>query len=79
MLSDFISEAGFTPPFHLVAIDGRGTVTVSRVEDDGNAKQISTSNPATRRMVSPISMTVIGQDGGKTAVITIERPKPRLQ
>ena len=78
LISDFVDGAGFE---HLVVIDARGTVSVTRYGFSG-VEQVC-SGPAkgnSLRMIPPLVVNVISSDGsGKAAKIEIEVAWGRMQ
>jgi hypothetical protein len=81
LLAGFVDGCGFERPFHIVVLDGRGSVVVSRYSLKG-IDQVC-SGPArahNMRMIPPIVVTAISGDGiGKSAVIEIEPARGRMQ
>ena len=69
------------PPFHLVVIDARGTVSVTRYGHEGVEQICSGPAKANRlRMIPPLIATVISSDGvGRSAKITVEAERATMQ
>jgi hypothetical protein len=70
----------FERPFHLVTVDARGTVSV--VCYGVNSVEQICSGPAKAnrlKMIPPLRLTVIGDGGGRSVVITVEAAKTTMQ
>ena len=66
MINDFVEDCGFERPFHLVTIDSRGTVSVTRYGPHGVEQVCSGPAKANRlRMMPPLVVTVISSDGAR--------------
>jgi len=78
LISDFVDGAGFE---HLVVIDARGTVSVTRYGFSGVEQVCSGPAKANRlKMISPLTVTCIGSDGcGKQANITAVAARETMQ
>jgi hypothetical protein len=78
LISDFVDGAGFE---HLVVIDARGTVSVTRYGFSG-VEQVC-SGPAkgnSLRMIPPLVVNVISSDGcGKSAKIEVVAARETMQ
>ena len=78
LISDFVDGAGFE---HLVVIDARGTVSVTRYGFSG-VEQVC-SGPAkgnSLRMIPPLVVNVISSDGcGKSAMIEVVAARETMQ
>jgi hypothetical protein len=83
MISDFVAGCRYARPFHLVVIDGRGTVSVTCYGDNGSIDQVCSgpTRATNLRMISPITVTAISSDGsgGKSAKITVEKARVVMQ
>jgi len=81
MICDFVDGCNFERPFHLVVIDARGTVSVTRYGFSG-VEQVC-SGPAkgnSLRMIPPLVVNVISSDGcGKSAKIEVVAARETMQ
>jgi hypothetical protein len=79
LICDFVAGCGFAAPFHLVVIDSRGMVSVSRYGDAGVVPVCSGPQGNKLRMLPPITVTAISSDGvGKSAKIQVVVPAERV-
>ena len=69
------------PPFHLVVIDARGTVSVTRYGHEGVEQICSGPAKANRlRMIPPLIATVISSDGvGRSALCSHRLTRSQLR
>jgi hypothetical protein len=81
LISDFVDGAEFERPFHLVVLDARGTVSVTRYGHNGVDQICSGPAKANRlKMIPPLVVTVISSDGcGRSAKIEIEAARETMQ
>jgi hypothetical protein len=81
LISDFVEGCEFDRPFHLVVIDGRGTVSVTRYGHRGIDQVCSGPSKANRlKMIPPLIVNVISSDGcGKSAKIEIVAAASTMQ
>jgi hypothetical protein len=71
MIGDFVDGCKFERPFHLVVIDSRGTVSVTRYGIGGIERVPERANRL--KLISPLTVTCISGDGrGRSARIEIE-------
>jgi hypothetical protein len=72
LIAEFVEGCGFEPPFHLVVVDSRGMVSVSRYGDNGVTPVCSGPPGNKLRMIPPITVTAISSDGvGRSARIAV--------
>jgi hypothetical protein len=81
LISDFVESCHFERPFHLVVIDARGTVSVTRYGHEGVEQICSGPAKANRlRVIPPLTVTAISADGlGRSAKITVEAERATMQ
>jgi len=81
LITDFVDGCGFARPFHLVVIDARDTVSVTRYGHDGVDQVCSGPAKANRlRMIPPLTVTAISSDGvDRSAKITVEAERETMQ
>ena len=73
LISDFVDGCKFERPFHLVCIDARGTVSVTRYDHNGIEQVCSGPAKANRfRLIAPLHVTCIGDGRGRSVKITVE-------
>jgi hypothetical protein len=78
LVSEFIDGCEFAPPLYVLAIGANGSVSVSR-HTHSDLKQICGHNAG--RMVSPITVAVVAEDGRGTSakIEIIEAARRRMQ
>jgi hypothetical protein len=78
LIADFVAGCNFDPPFHLVVIDARGSVSVTCYGVRGVERVCAGPSKAARfKMIQPLTVTCISSEGtGRSAVITIEGAQP---
>jgi hypothetical protein len=81
LITDFVDGCNFERPFHLVVIDARGTVSVTRYGRAGVEQICSGPAKANRlKMIPPLTVTAISSDGvGRSAKITVEAERATMQ
>lgn len=81
MISDFVDGCNFEKPFHLVVIDARGTVSVTRYGTRDIEQVCFGPAKANRlRMIPPLTVAAICSDGlGRSAKITVEAERATMQ
>jgi hypothetical protein len=75
MITDFVEGCGFERPFHLVTIDARGTVIVTRYGASGIGEQVCSGPAKTTTLRAPMTLTCISPEGsGRSVMVAIDAP-----
>jgi hypothetical protein len=77
-VDDFVRDSGIAPPRHIVAIGANGSVDVQFHASDGKVEHVC-ARVIGAGFTGPISVTVIGTDGGASARINIEAARATVQ
>jgi hypothetical protein len=81
-IGSFVEGCGFGRPFHLIAIDARGSVSVTCYGSRGGSEQIC-SGPwrSTRfKLILPVTLTCISAEGcGRSIKIAVEPVRVTMQ
>jgi hypothetical protein len=77
LVADFVAGCGFDPPFHLVVIDARGSVSVTCYGVRGIERVCAGPSKAARfKLLPPLTVCCISDDGrGRSVTIELE-PAP---